>query len=621
MADDSRVGVSNPWESLNGGGASTRGGKRGGRGGGRGGGMGRGGPSKAQTSGSDAIAAFKGVTSITPQGGAGADGVDEIAGAASVEWTTQMNRSNTAKSRRDPAQVRTIPVDEAIAELEAKSVSVHRGNSQGRTALWGQWCRRMEDNRLDADCKYVDKDGVAVPFDEVFIRSRALEEAVASVVRAPVSDDAELTFLFSHCLEGDAVFHRRLADGLKVVGECFRECGRPVDTNFVDQLVVILAALKVNPRHKRDAGAHAQRLEQEISFNIAKAQELSRGDVPTAPEARHQCTSELVRLGAEKLRIVAGPLAEEVEETKLRVLFEQLSQVIKELLGEATNHHTSIGKQYDAFQNKIKTAMMGDDAEYMRVLQIDQDLDKEMRRLADKKRDLQRQLEEVTVDFGAAEARKRQHTQSSAKVINLYTQRMKAFTGEDGKMTTTFKTAQGALDRSTRAHEFLSGLCDVTLLKISNRKEKTSRARKDGSRQVLAFLSGHADAVKESLEMVERRFKFCASKLDSMRAELQEARDIGMPDLAADLASAVAKFMEMQKQAHKGVEGGDSEVARIDAILAQVLISVDESDEDAARIRGEVETRLAEIKLMRSSLDEVKGANGAAKAGKKSVQE
>ncbi|KAJ1485973.1 hypothetical protein T484DRAFT_1791644 [Baffinella frigidus] len=77
----------------------------------------------------------------------------------------------------------------------------------------------------------------------------------------------------------------------------------------------------------------------------------------------------------------------------------------------------------------------------------------------------------------------------------------------------------------------------------------------------------------------------------------------------------------MQKQAHKGVEGGDSEVARIDAILAQVLISVDESDEDAARIRGEVETRLAEIKLMRSSLDEVKGANGAAKAGKKSVQE
>jgi hypothetical protein len=35
------------------------------------------------------------------------------------------------------------------------------------------------------------------------------------VVRAPVRDDAELTFLFSHCLEGDAVFHRRLADGLK----------------------------------------------------------------------------------------------------------------------------------------------------------------------------------------------------------------------------------------------------------------------------------------------------------------------------------------------------------------------------------------------------------------------
>ena len=44
-----------------------------------------------------------------------------------------------------------------------------------------QWCRRMEDTRLDVDCRYLDADGAAVSFDEVFVRSQALEHAVASV--------------------------------------------------------------------------------------------------------------------------------------------------------------------------------------------------------------------------------------------------------------------------------------------------------------------------------------------------------------------------------------------------------------------------------------------------------
>ena len=53
MADESRVGVSNPWEGLqNSQPVGARGGKRGGRGGGRGGGVGRGGLSNAQISGS-----------------------------------------------------------------------------------------------------------------------------------------------------------------------------------------------------------------------------------------------------------------------------------------------------------------------------------------------------------------------------------------------------------------------------------------------------------------------------------------------------------------------------------------------------------------------------------------
>ena len=40
----------------------------------------------------------------------------------------------------------------------------------------------------------------------------------------------------------------------------------------------------------------------------------------------------------------------------------------------------------------------------------------------------------------------------------------------------------------------------------------------DGARargQVLGFLAGHAEAVRESLDLVERRAKFCAAKLES----------------------------------------------------------------------------------------------------------
>ena len=138
-------------------------------------------------------------------------------------------------------------------------------------------------------------------------------------------------------------------------------------------------------------------------------------------------------------------------------------------------------------------------------------------------------------------------------------------------------------------------------------------ARADGARargQVLGFLAGHAEAVRESLDLVERRAKFCAAKLESMQAELQEARDIGMPDLAADLAAAVAKFKDMQVQAHKGVEGGDAEVRRIEAALAQVGRTLDPADKELAELRAKVAERLAEICEMRASIGAARGANG-----------
>jgi hypothetical protein len=273
----------------------------------------------------------------------------------------------------------------------------------------------------------------------------------------------------------------------QVVGECFRDCGRPVDEGFVERLVGILAALKVNPRQKRDAGAQTQRLDRDITFHIAKAQELARGDAPAAPEARHKCTSELVRLGTEKLRIVAAPSpASSVADSALQAAFDELVQVIRALLGEATNQHKKVQKQYDAFQSKVKMAMMGDDAEYLRVLKVDQDLDGEIRRLSERKRELQRQLEEVSMDLTAAENRKRQHAASSAGVIALYQQRMRAFQGEDTKMSGSYSTAQVALEHATRAHEFLAGLCDATLSTLAERRERSAAALSDGNRQASA---------------------------------------------------------------------------------------------------------------------------------------
>ena len=52
--------------------------------------------------------------------------------------------------------------------------------------------------------------------------------------------------------------------------------------------------------------------------------------------------------------------------------------------------------------------------------------------------------------------------------------------------------------------------------------------------------------VREGFELVCRRSKFCESKLEAMRGELQEAIEIGLTDLAGDLSANIAKFETMQ---------------------------------------------------------------------------
>lgn len=66
------------------------------------------------------------------------------------------------------------------------------------------------------------------------------------------------------------------------------------------------------------------------------------------------------------------------------------------------------------------------------------------------------------------------------------------------------------------------------------------------NRQVLVYLVQHLESSRNTVDLINRRFKFCNAKLDSMRAELQEAKDIGLLELASDLQSAVCKFESMQ---------------------------------------------------------------------------
>mmetsp|Transcript_14537 Transcript_14537/g.49647 ORF Transcript_14537/g.49647 Transcript_14537/m.49647 type:complete len:546 (-) Transcript_14537:543-2180(-) len=523
-------------------------------------------------------------------------------------WSTYQNRSNLQKSRREGKSVKEITVQDAIKELEEKASSVHRQNLGGRISLWGQWSRRMEDNRLDADLKYVDNEqgGSVVSFDEVFIRSRALEEAVASLIRNPVPDDTEITFLFSHCLEGDALFHRKLAEGFKTIGECFRESGRTIPEEFVGQILVVVTSLKVNPKLKRTSGITLNKIDDEISFNLAKAQELQKDNAMAAKEAMFRCTSELVRLGLEKNKLLSSstlPFTEAFEEGHVRAVFEEMNSVISAILQEATTRYNTAEMQYETFQSKIKTAMMGDDAEYLRVVEEDQRLDTELARLMARKRELQAQLEEVSIQISSVEQKKRNHHAASHKIMATYHKRMKSFQGEDDKMSIAYKNAKAAFERCQRGHSFVSSLCDDTFGSMQERTTKGDRDKKEANKQLLQFISTHLEAMKASIDLVHRRFDFCRSKLDGMRSELQEAKEIGLADLAADLASAIGKFEEMQVGAYRGLDGSKQEMKRVHKILSSLMV-----DEEDYQIKTQIERDLS---LLQQKIEELETKSSA----------
>jgi hypothetical protein len=162
------IAVQNSWHALSapdGGGGGRGGGRGGGARGGRGGGRGGQGP---LPTGGDAIAAFRNARGAPPppRGGGSGGGVKQNGGPAPTantnsadaaqSWNTYQNRSNLQRARRGEAGVRTLTVEEAIKEIEDKSTAVHTNNIGGRASLWGQWCRRMEDSRIDSDCRYID---------------------------------------------------------------------------------------------------------------------------------------------------------------------------------------------------------------------------------------------------------------------------------------------------------------------------------------------------------------------------------------------------------------------------------------------------------------------------------
>jgi chromosome segregation ATPase len=230
----------------------------------------------------------------------------------------------------------------------------------------------------------------------------------------------------------------------------------------------------------------------------------------------------------------------------VRVLFEELLSVISEVLEQCSTQHAAAERQFETFQTKIRAAMMGDDVEYTRVLEEDSRLDAEISRLNAKKAELQRQLDEVTVELQATENKKRQHNAQSHKIMSTYNQRMKSFAGDNQKMSSTYEKASAALQRTTKSKQFLSSLCESTISTIADKSQQTARVTKDMNRQVLVYLVQHLESSRDTVDLINRRFKFCHAKLDTMRTELQEAKDIGLLELASDLQSAVCKFESMQ---------------------------------------------------------------------------
>lgn len=129
---------------------------------------------------------------------------------------------------------------------------------------------------------------------------------------------------------------------------------------------------QVNPRIAiRESGTVLRRLDEEISFNLAKAFELSKEGAPGGTAARQQCSGELVKLASQKVALFedaksreGGERCKGVDLAEVGAMFGGMVGVIEEMITEVTTAHEANEKKHKELSSRLRVAMMGDDEEH-----------------------------------------------------------------------------------------------------------------------------------------------------------------------------------------------------------------------------------------------------------------
>jgi hypothetical protein len=437
----------------------------------------------------------------------------------------------------------------------------------------------MEDSRVDADTQYMDSDEDSlVTFTEVYLRSNVLKDVVKSSIANPLSDETELQYLFSLTLYGDSLLHDRLAKGLKNVGEFFHKTSQQPPQDFIDQMASVICALKLNPasRAKRSETMSLQRLEEQISMNVSKLNALSRPDLPNGTDAKCKTTLDLITLVDQKQGLLSKGILglRQANPEHLVAVAEQLLQEMMSRRDPLVQHKIFAEQQYTVFQNKLKTALAGDDSEYVRVFETERAYDMEIQALRSKEDDLRRQLDLVAQEISAVQQRQKQHKIQSAKVLAVYNERMKAFQGEDSKVLGTLQAAEKNLQLCQACCDFMEEIRDKAVPVLKDEAENCTHALQVTRRQALAYLTLYLEASKENADLINRRQKFCNDKVDAMRREQREALDLGLADLAADLGASICKLEQQHERVLKQVKAGDVDFALVHRIYSSCRDSV-----------------------------------------------
>ena len=212
---------------------------------------------------------------------------------------------------------------------------------------------------------------------------------------------------------------------------------------------------------------------------------------------------------------------------------------------------------FQVFQNKLKTALAGDDTEYLRVFEVERGFDLEIQALRSKEAELRRQLDQVAQEISSVQQRQKQHKAQSSKVLAVYNERMKAFQGEDSKVLSTLQGAEKNLQLCQACCDFMEEIRDKAVPVLKDEAENCHYALQVTRRQALAYLTLYLEASKENADLVNRRQKFCNDKVDAMRREQREALDLGLADLAADLGASICKLEQQHEKVLKQVKAGD----------------------------------------------------------------